>query len=118
MTEYEFMNTKDDFIKMSSHELSINVIAKAFNAIETKNDKVSQILISPKLFEKLKEEIIKDKFEGKKLYKTITNENKIFNAPIIIDNQQDINIITFFGTKSNQINKLKLFLITKSNSEY
>ena len=45
MTEYEFMNTKDDFIKMSSNELNINIIVKAFNAIETKNDKVSQILI-------------------------------------------------------------------------
>lgn len=110
MTIYEFMNNKDDSIKMVSSSLDIKTIIKAFNAIEVKNDKVSQILISENLFEKLKEEIKKDKFEGDKIYRIITKQNKLFNAQIIINNELPNEIVVFIGSKNNQENKLNLFI--------
>ena len=110
MTLYEFLNIKTDEIKMTSDKLDINTLIKSFNAIETRKDKVFQIKMNFHRFNDLKEELQKDKFEGKELYRIATKNQMIFNTPIIIDESIENEIVIFIGTKSNHENKLKLFI--------
>lgn len=110
MTLYDFLNIKTDEIKMTSDKMDIHTLIKSFNAIETRKDKVFQIKMNSYRFNILKEELQKDKFEGKELYRIITKKQMIFNTSIVIDDSIENEIVIFVGTKNNHENKLKLFI--------
>lgn len=111
MTYYEFLNNKNDNIKLTTDNLNINTLLKIFNLIESKNDKVESINLTQENFNILLNEIQKDKFQGDELYKDIVDNNKLWGADIIINNNENKNIITFIGKKHIEENKLQLYLI-------
>jgi hypothetical protein len=111
MTYYEFLNNKNEHIKLVTDKLDINVLLKAFNSIEAKKDIVECIRLNKENFDILVNEIKKDKFEGEKLCQIISTQNKLWNADIIIDDNENTNIIIFIGKKHKNDNLLQLFLI-------
>ena len=110
MNLYDFLNIKDDFIKINSNELNIVTLVKAFNAVELTGEQVGEIIMHPSRFLELQKKAKNDIFEGKNIYQKIIKENEIFGAQIILDNKIDSSIIQLNSTNRIPNKSVKLFI--------
>jgi len=110
MNLYEFLNTKDGFMKMNSNELNIVTLIKAFNSIESTDEQVIEIILHPSKLALLQNKAKIDVFEGKNIYKKIIQEKTLFGAQIIIDENISPEIIQLNGKHRLPEKSIKLFI--------
>lgn len=110
MNLYEFLNTKDGFMKMNSNELNIVTLIKAFNSVESTGEQVVELIIHPNKLILLQNKAKADVFEGKNIYKKIIQEKTLFGAKIIVDENITSEIIQLNGATHSPEKSIKLFI--------
>lgn len=110
MTLYEFLNMKNDFKKMNSNKLNIVTLVKAFNIIESMGEQVSEVIIHPSQFITLQKKAQEDIFEGKNIYHKIINNQELFGAKIIINNEINQQIIQLNNVDKTEEKSVQLFI--------
>lgn len=99
MNIYDFLNNKNENVKITTENFNIVSILKAFNTLQNLNDKATIIIMSPTKFNELIILSKKDIFKQNNIYQKIIENKKIFNTNIKIDNEINENIIKVIGEK-------------------
>lgn len=107
MNVYKFLSKKESCVKTTYPILNIISFVRVFNFIEARNDKIEEIRMNQIKFNELQKKMKKNIFDNN-AYKSIVQQKKIFNTPIIIDNEIQKQIIYF--KSQSKINDVKLFI--------